>query len=262
MPEPKAEDVLGEALLWSIGVEAAMLPDPVKLTVDRREKAARVPKIIRSKLTAYLTTKEFGTPKPERPPFDFDQIRELLMQPPRTDVALSNVVGFDNPDQALAFTTASIRAMDYLRNAMPTHFRQTATGPVLEDPPAFEKAKFSWAWNTVEHPETLFDDLSRGCLSHIQARTFAEVYPMLYELAQGMIFDILADQKAEHPRFEVTPQKERHMLVFLGKPSWSPELIKEMQKSFESAPKEQAGGAPIDLHGEDQRTQVQRSAER
>lgn len=262
--EPELIDYVGECLLWVIGVERALAPEPLKMTKAVYGTAAKVPKLIHNSLRAFVSEEPLPqSAKPASRPFSYKKARDLLLDPPSTRTAAGNVMDIDEREQ-LAFTTALARANQYLTNILPIRKRITATGETEIEPSPFETAKFSWSWISASDPTTILADLARGVLTHIQSRAFLGCFPTLYRVAERATFEALQNAKVAKKSFALPPLKERQLLVLFDKPVWSMALVNRLRQAFEqpieASPGPPAGGSSPDMGAAKEQTRTQRIA--
>lgn len=231
------KNLLGEAFLAVIGIDAFLDPGPLRVTAEQRDRALKYSAEMRAELKSFLTNGAYDHGSP-LPAFDYRKVLKQLndfptdpeQQVPHLEAKLS---GFRvAPDAGNAFLFAAGAAVKYLQAVIPKRQRVTSTGPVLMEPNGQEISRFRRAHATAQDPMSLFTDLREGALTKDQVKCFAEVYPSLYEDAKTSVQVILTQLKADKNSFALGYGKERVLQKFMGVDNANPALTRALQESF------------------------------
>jgi hypothetical protein len=239
-------NVLGEALLAAIGVDALLSPEPLRVTAETRREAGKLGATIRKDLRRFLTAAEFDRDRP-LPAFKYREALELLTEQLDASHIAEKLGALKDEAEKMALDVAAGAALAYLRQLLPRRARQTSTGPQTVDPNMADLSAFRRAHAVVNRPLLVLEDLNEGALASDQMDAIAAVYPSIYDVIRQEVFLALADIKAKRPRFELSTKKDKQLQVLLQTRTWNAELARDMQKAFaevEAAAQSGGGGAP------------------
>lgn len=250
----------GELLLAATG--PMVLDDsPRPVTAGAISDAAAIPGRIRRELRQFVTSAEFAKASGELPAFDYDSMLEKLTAPPdETRAKLEKILsGVSDPDLGVSYTAAMSRAVEYLAGVYPKRTRTTVVGPIAEHPSEQELSRWARAYSVAMDPLVVFRAMNEGILTVDMREAFSVMYPGLYESAQQVLFEVLADHVAQRKTWEPPYEKDLMVQKFLGTMTMDPKLVATLQENFKSADaKAPAAGGP---HAKsDLQTSVQRIA--
>jgi len=242
------ENLVGEALLGAVGIDAFLSPGPLRVTRQHREDAAALPKRMRRELRRFLAATEFPSDSP-LPEFQYERALELLTDPAVGDAArIEEKIGsLDDMDVAVDFARAAGAAIAHLQGLLPKRARVGVLGPKPSSPSEQEISRFRRAYVTVQDPMTALVDLNEGALSTEQVRALEAVYPSLYEVLKREVFLGLTDLKAARPNYEMPRPRERQLERLLQSSTMNASLLKSMQDAFSAPDANQEPGAPLDM---------------
>lgn len=258
-------DPPAEQLFAVLGAQAVIEPGRVRITQDMRHKAQRIPARIRTEIRRFLTRSKLEGERP-LPAFKYKEALERLtsLDPEEriTDVASA----FDEHDEAAGVIVVAARAIKYLQDILPKRTRVTVTGPASVQPNDLVLYRFRRAYAVACDPMELFEDMNEGNLARDQVRTLQVLFPSIYDEAERVLFEELAELKAKRPRLELPRDKVRMIENLWLSRSWTPELARTMQEAFKyKDPGEAPAGGKRSLSdktAEASQTPVQRIAER
>lgn len=232
-------NLLGEAFLAVVGIDAFLDPDPLRVTAEQRERAMRYGQEMRAELKSFLTNSAYDHGAP-LPAFDYRKVLKQLNNFPtepeqQMPYLAEKMAGFRvAPDAAQPFLYAAGNAVKFLQAVIPKRQRVTSTGPVLMEPNGQEISRFRRAHAAVQDPMSVFADLREGALTRDQVKAFAAVYPSLYEDAKLSVQAILTQLKADKNSFALGYGKENLLQKFMGVDTVDPQLTRALQESFKS----------------------------
>lgn len=146
----------------------------------------------------------------------FEDRKEILRKADVSPALVYDVIGASMGDVASVspelYQAAAARVLDnfrYLRENLPTEVKNSIVYPT--GLPPSESAMRDWAtqWSTTMDPESVFDDIDRGTVTHLQIETLQGAHPDIY---QQMRTEILAEVGAN---FETVPTSTKMQLDIL-----------------------------------------------
>lgn len=242
--DPPAEDTFAGIA----GIDQVLADGPVRINAEMRHKAERLRPTMDAELRKFMKR---ATLEGERDLPDFDY-KEKLRQLTELDAqarmaALAAPLGGEDP----GLLVIAGRALQYLKGIVPARSRATILGPVDVLPSDYQRYKFTRAYSVIRDPLTVFRDMNEGNLSRDQVRTMQVIYPSLYEDAEKVTFEIMAEMKADNPKLEFTRDKVRQIENLWLTRSWNPELARTMQAAFDQKPPPDQKPAPLGNSNDD-----------
>jgi hypothetical protein len=232
-----SKNLVGESFLATVGLDAFLDPEPLRVTAEQRDRALRYSSEMRDQLNSFLTNGAFDRGEP-LPAFNYRKVLGQLSDFPTDEeqqmhYIADKLAGFRvSPEAAVPFTHAAGGAVQYLQGVIPRRQRVTSTGPVLIQPNGQELSRFRRVHAAVQDPMSVFADLRQGVMTKDQVTALAEVYPALYEDAKASGQQLLTKLKAEKNSFALGYGKERMLQRFMGIDKIDPQLTRALQESF------------------------------
>jgi hypothetical protein len=233
------KNLLGEAFLAVVGIDAFLDHDPLRVTAAQRDMAINYAKEMRKELKSFLANDAYDHGSP-LPAFDYrkvlKQLNDFPTEPEQQMPFLADkLAGFRlAPDAAQPFLYAAGQAVKYLQAVIPKRQRVTSTGPVIMEPNGQEVSRFRRAHAAVQDPMSVFCDLREGAMTRDQIKSFEAVYPALYEDAKVGVQEILSQLKADKNSFALGYGKEQLLQKFMGIDTVDPQLTRALQESFKA----------------------------
>lgn len=137
-------------------------------------ESAKIRKTIRSRAKAWVEQKSPNQPpKAEITSKDYDSLIELLDNPMDANPDISKV-----PQNLQADVIAKyVDIRSWLENNQPAI--KFSSGLIAQEipPPDSEKTRFMWAANIINDVSSVFELLSAGCITPVEAQAVRELYP-------------------------------------------------------------------------------------
>lgn len=232
----------GELLLACTGVTPAIRPGPVRITLEvmgRAEEGA-FERAIRRRLRRFFRERT-SAPLEPRPPFDYDEIAELLPQMSNEARNIENVSAIR--DQALAneYAEALGTAIGYLQRVIPVETAPVLIGGARVRPPDYEVARFRRQMAVLDRPLVVLDDLCSGWLVDDQVETLAEVYPGLHGMIRKMVGGLITDELDRKASWQLPYAKDNQLQVLLQADAPAGGLHAAILKAWEDARATESG---------------------
>lgn len=237
-----------EQAVAALGLDAIMRGSP-SWSLERQNDAASFPKRARA-----LLLKALGNPDPDPsdedlPPFEYDDVVELLEaddeEVERRTNALYDALPDDIQDDVEA---AATRAIAHLQNTLPKRVMKTTARVDVTPPEPFELDRFARAYRVAVDPMWALRAMAVGGLDMVMVEAMEALYPALYELIAtpgGLLDDALAAMKARRgEKWDVTDDQDRQVKILIGADPIDLDLANDFAAVAQApAPPPRAGGA-------------------
>lgn len=234
---------IGEALVATTGITAAIRPGPVHINQDVLWRAFGLEKTVQRKLRRFVRSKELAE-LADPPDFDFEEVAGLLPGASQEARNVENVSRFQ--DQALAAQYAQVlgHAIGYAQAMLPAETLPGSPGtPGTKDmtPSDLDVSEFRRRYLAIDKPLAVLDDLCAGPIVPDQVEALSEVLPGLYAFMKETLFREMVDAAAAKTSFQLPYDKDQALQVFLQTDTLTPELHAELTKTFEAARERESG---------------------
>jgi hypothetical protein len=215
---------VGEQLLATTGVTAAIEPGPLKVTKAQLRAAAKWPDRAKARL-AEAVARDKPAKSTSLAPFDYDHWLEILPPPPTDARLMENVAGW--PDQALAgeYARALGTAWGYLQSIFPIRQLEHLSGAESVRPPDVSVTRFRRLLGIVEDPMSAIDRLEQGELLADEVAALKAAYPALTTfLRDAAIEELVAEtarQRAKNKDWNLPRRKDVMLRRLLDQPKGS-----------------------------------------
>lgn len=248
-------ELLGESLLATLHVSPFLRREHPFVTKALHAQAQRLPKLMRQEIRAFLD----GTPatKPGKPP-EFDYLRTLseVSRPVQPQDLEDMIDSHQEPTDGLDVLFPLTRALAYLSGAAPRRAKTTLTGTIQLVPSDQEIERFRRAFFVVDDPLSALRKLRALALMADEVAALTTVYPALYQLLGDIAREeVAAAKERKGQKWNLTPDRERQLMLLLQMSPSDPGLVKDMQATFgDDQPSDQAEAKPkpkasVDLKG-------------
>jgi hypothetical protein len=219
------------------------------------QKAHELPALFERRLKAWLTAPQ----EPflyHPPPKDMEELFTRLTAKPTSleSEAWMQVIGTDDPDTSVGFFEGIVRSRVYLVGDLltqqpgiwPTLSISTPAGPEPLPLSADDAGDMAAVYAVLNDPRRLLDEMDQGTLEPAQATAFRELFPDLYDHVGKTLQAAIAEQRAKHPSWGVSWQKDGILRVLKGMPP---------EEQFTAPPPPPPPNPKLELHAERDATQ-------
>jgi hypothetical protein len=155
---------------------------------------------------------------------EYDKISTAIEEAPSPEIFANRLNGLDS-ETAGEYVQSYANAVGYLKEKVPTQYKQTLQGFKPETPGDADISKFLRLVNVVNNPESIFDKIDNDMVLAEEIDALDAVYPEYTELVRYKIADKLMD-----PKVELTSSQEETLGKVLKKVA--PTYIADLQLDF------------------------------
>lgn len=223
------DPLIGEVATAAITPEAILKGTP-SYGMGREGIAGSLPKNAARLVAAYIR-RDKPAALGELPPFDYDEVSDLLANAGKPEQLEALDAAIDDPELSEAVKVEASRIIEILQDAKPARTVEGLAGSVAVPPSAQELARFRRVWQVANDPLVVLRDLNDDSMSIDQAQALEALYPSLYATLKSAVLRTFASIKAKKPDWAPGYRKESRLRVLLQVPA-EQSLASDMQAIY------------------------------
>lgn len=235
----------GELLLAATGITVAIRPGPVRVNqaVIGKADPYAMAKAIRRRLKKFLVSPGWA-PVAERPPFDYDEICDLLPQMESEARNVENVAGFREQFLADSYAEQLGRAVGYVKREIPDKIAPLLVGGQRLRASDHDVSTFKRRYQVLDRPLLVLEDLSAGWLMEDQVDALSEVFPAIYGAVLNEIMPALVDAAGTRQNWRLSYEKDLQLGILMRESKLDGQLHAQMLELWEEQRAKESGTGP------------------
>jgi hypothetical protein len=235
----------GELVLASTGVTVALRPGPVRITQEvlGRANPVAMAKSIARRLKRFMVARE-PAERLDPPPFDYDELCDLLPQMQSEARHVENVAGFQTQFLADAYAQQLGTAVGYIQREIPDKVAPAVVGGQRLRAPDYEIAAFRRRYCVLDRPLMVLDDLAAGWLVDDQVDALEAVFPTIYGAIKSSVMPALVEAAGGRQGWRLPYAKDLQLQVLMKESNPNGQLHAQILQRWDEKRAEESGKGP------------------
>ena len=231
----------GELLMSVTGLTKALRPGFIAITqgVLAQANPVAMDKKIKRRLLRFMK----GQPaKDEPPPFDYDEICDLLPEMQSEARNVENLAGFQTQFLAEKFAEQLGAAVGYVQKEIPDKTAPLMIGRQRLRAPDQEIATFARKYRVLDMPLLVPDEMCRGWLVDEQVDALVAVYPAIYDAIRRTVLETVVATSLDRKSWRLPYEKDLQLGILLREPRIDGLVHQAILQRWEEKRKEESEG--------------------